>query len=313
MEAHESALRGLALTADGAKLATASVKGTVIRVFDVASASCLREFRRGVERATITCLAWSWDDAWLCCTSDKGTAHIFREADVDPQEGNHHQQQKTSSPSLSQMLYTTMRKSVEGDAKKSVCQVRGVPHPLACAFVAEATNLLAVAGWDADGNGVLLLSRFTPGQEPVRVGYHILSRSTVRDSSDEARRRRRLRGWTPEVPHTPEGGRLYIGERVEILEKSIMEQIQFDEKDDDEFVSVVTTISSVPAAAEGTVVSKAPAVPQHIDGLTDQESSSQTTEGARSNSQEVLGSTVGDSVRTEPLDDEEGGDASDHQ
>jgi hypothetical protein len=135
------------------------------------------------------------------------------------------------------MLYSSVRKSVEGDAKKSVCQIRGVPHPQACAFVADASNLLAVAGWDADGNGVLLMSEFAPGQEPRRVGYHVLCKTAVQDETEEARRRRRLRGWTPDIPETPEGGRLYVGERLEILEKG-MEEIHFEMTD--EFVSVST-------------------------------------------------------------------------
>ena len=278
IEAHESALRGLALTADGSKLATASVKGTVIRVFDVATATCLHEFRRGVERATITCLAFSWDYKWLSCTSDKGTAHVFQ---VEEDENKAEKKKDDASSSLTQMLFSTVRRSVEGDAKKSVCQIRGVPHPQACAFVAEATNLLAIAGWDADGNGVLLLSEFKPGEEPKRVGYHVLCRTAMQDESDEARRRRRLRGWTPEVPQTPEGGRLFVGDRLEILEKG-MEQIQFEEKD--EFIAV-TTIN--------------PEDRKEVEEVED-ESETPMEENNRSN----VDSGIGDSVRTEPLDDE---------
>ena len=248
MEAHESQLRGLALTADGTKVATASEKGTVIRVWDVATAACVQEFRRGVERANITCLAWSWDHAFLCCTSDKGTAHIFH-LDNSTSSGNKNDSEQ-STMSLTQKLFSSVRKSVEGDAKKSICQIRGVPHPMACAFVSTATHLVAVAGWDADGNGVLLLSEFQVGSsdEPRRVGYHVLCKSDLlrSDETEEARRRRRLRGWTPEIPATPEGGRLYVGERLEILERG-MEQIHFEEggKDDDEFVSVSTIVRPI--------------------------------------------------------------------
>lgn len=259
-------------------MATASVKGTVIRVFDVATATCLHEFRRGVERATITCLAFSWDYKWLSCTSDKGTAHVFQ---VEEDENKAEKKKDDASSSLTQMLFSTVRRSVEGDAKKSVCQIRGVPHPQACAFVAEATNLLAIAGWDADGNGVLLLSEFKPGEEPKRVGYHVLCRTAMQDESDEARRRRRLRGWTPEVPQTPEGGRLFVGDRLEILEKG-MEQIQFEEKD--EFIAV-TTIN--------------PEDRKEVEEVED-ESETPMEENNRSN----VDSGIGDSVRTEPLDDE---------
>lgn len=291
IEAHESALRGLALTADGSKIATASIKGTVLRVFDVATATCLHEFRRGVERATITCLAFSWDYKWLSCTSDKGTAHIFA---VDESE-DVKKAEAAASSSLTQMFFSTVRRSVEGDAKKSVCQIRGVPHPAACAFVAEVTNMLAIAGWDADGNGVLLLSEFAPGEEPKRIGYHVLCRSNVvQDESDEARRRRRLRGWTPEVPQTPEGGRLFVGDRLEILEKG-MEQIQFEETD--EFIAV-TAIN--------------PEDKKELEKIEEEEKAVASSETASNNNEEgkqssVVDSGIGDSVRTEPLDDEGGG------
>jgi hypothetical protein len=195
-----------------------------------------------------------------------------------------------ASSSLTQMLYSTVRRSVEGDAKKSVCQIRGVPHPQACAFVSEATNLVAVAGWDADGNGVLLLSEFHPGEEPKRVGYHVLCRSAVHDESDEARRRRRLRGWTPEVPQTPEGGRLYIGDRLEVLERG-MEQIQFEETD--EFIAV-TAIN--------------PEDKKELEQVED-EMETPPSEGAENGrSSHADSSVIGDSVQTEPLDDEAAAD-----
>jgi WD domain, G-beta repeat len=327
MEAHESALRSIALTADGSKIATASVKGTVIRVWDVQSATCLQEFRRGVERATITCMAWSRDDAWLACTSDKGTAHVFQVAPDTPDEkkSEYSSASRSSSTaaaasasasgagsSLTRMFFSTVRKSVEGDAKKSVCQVRGVPHPHACAFVADAAKILAVAGWDADGNGVLLLSEFEAGAEPRRVGYHVLCKSAVADASEEARRRRRMRGWTPEIPPTPEGGRLYVGERLEVLERG-MEQIHFEDKD--EFVSV-TAVRPQPAAPDKSdAMSKDPPASSGAPPSADDQVGSEGDSSLSQNDDEAAGrsnlaSTVGDSVRTEPLDDD--CDFSDH-
>jgi hypothetical protein len=293
LEAHESSLRSLALTADGSRLATASEKGTVIRVFDVAAASCIQEFRRGVERATITCLAWSWDFHWLCCTSDKGTAHIFH---VDEAE-----EEKKTGESLTQMIFSSVRKSVEGDAKKSVCQIRGVPHPQSCAFVSAATNLVAVAGWDADGNGVLLLSEFKAGEEPKRVGYHVLckSASVSQDETEEARRRRRLRGWTPEIPQAAEGGRLYTGERLEIVERG-MEQITFEESnDDDEFVSVSTVRRQEPTPLKQQIQTQFRNEPSRSDHHVDIPSESQATDEGRSSN---VVDSVGDSMRTEPLE-----------
>jgi len=299
MEAHESELRGLSLTADGSKLATASVKGTVIRVWDVSTGHCLQEFRRGVERATITCLSWSYDFAWLSCASDKGTCHIFKVGEDDNTETHSHGG-PGSGKSLTNRIFSSVMKSVEGEAKKSVCQIRGVPHPLACAFVSGAQNLFAVAGFDADGNGVLLLNEFSAGEEPRRVGYHVVCKTTVEDESEEARRRRRARGWTPAVPQTPEGGRLYVGERLEIFEQR-MNQIHFDEgQDEDEFVSV-TTVQPIEAGAPPG------GAPTQNAGVTQE--SAKTNDSSENGDkspkrQEDASSNIADSLRTEDLDEE---------
>jgi len=197
LEAHDGELRGLCLTASGNKLATASVKGTIIRVWDIATSSCIHEFRRGVERATITCLAFSWDNQWLSSCSDKGTVHIFHCKDDSKEDSNN---KKASKSTFSRLLSSTTTQK-----PKSICQIRGIPHPIACAFVGDATNMIAISGWDADGNGVLLLSEFAAHQEARRVAYHVLVKNSVEETEEE-RRRRRARGWKPKVPDTPDNG-----------------------------------------------------------------------------------------------------------
>jgi len=218
IEAHESTLRALVLTADGGKLATASHKGTIVRVWDVATSQNIYEFRRGVERANITCLAFSWDDQWISCSSDKGTTHIFYLENEAKEKQNNNRKNgssskkkngSTSSGSIlgsgssllssgSRLLMGSFSSSASKAQPKSVCQIRGVPHPLSCAFIGDAPNLIAVAGWDADGNGVLLISEFAAHQEARRVAYHVLVKnSSTADESEEERRRRRARGWVP--------------------------------------------------------------------------------------------------------------------
>lgn len=76
--AHETALACLGLSADGSLLATASEKGTLIRVFDTHTASLLHEFRRGSDRARVYSLAFSPKKNLLGATSDKGTVHVFK-------------------------------------------------------------------------------------------------------------------------------------------------------------------------------------------------------------------------------------------
>ena len=123
---------------------------------------------------------------------------------------------------------------------KSVCQVRGVPHPLACAFISEApnNNLIAVAGWDDDGNGVLLVSEFAAHQEPRRVAYHVLVKNPQHDhETEEARRRRRARGWRPSAPSTP-GPDEYFGHLTISDTENVAESFQTHSVDDD-FCEVV--------------------------------------------------------------------------
>eukprot|EP00239_Pterosperma_sp_CCMP1384_P003863 CAMPEP_0197843402 /NCGR_PEP_ID=MMETSP1438-20131217/278_1 /TAXON_ID=1461541 /ORGANISM="Pterosperma sp., Strain CCMP1384" /LENGTH=380 /DNA_ID=CAMNT_0043453525 /DNA_START=135 /DNA_END=1277 /DNA_ORIENTATION=+ len=82
--AHDGALSCIALTLDGTRLATASEKGTLVRVFDSAAATKLQEFRRGADQALIYSLAFSPDVDYLAVSSDKGTVHIYQ---VGPSHG----------------------------------------------------------------------------------------------------------------------------------------------------------------------------------------------------------------------------------
>ncbi|XVF72582.1 hypothetical protein PTKIN_Ptkin12aG0132500 [Pterospermum kingtungense] len=75
--AHDSRIACLALTHDGRFLATASTKGTLLRIYSTADGSLLQEVRRGADRAEIYSLAFSSDAQWLAVSSDKGTVHVF--------------------------------------------------------------------------------------------------------------------------------------------------------------------------------------------------------------------------------------------
>nr|AWV66676.1 WD repeat domain phosphoinositide-interacting protein [Brachionus koreanus] len=89
--AHDSPLSAIAFDWHGSKLATASEKGTVIRVFSVPQGKRLFEFRRGIKRnATIYSLSFSPDALFLSASSNLETIHIFR-LDIPrerPQEDN---------------------------------------------------------------------------------------------------------------------------------------------------------------------------------------------------------------------------------
>ncbi|XP_049869543.1 WD repeat domain phosphoinositide-interacting protein 2 isoform X2 [Pectinophora gossypiella] len=79
ISAHDSPLAALAWSMCGRRLATASERGTVIRVFAVPERTRLYEFRRGVKRCvSISCLAFSSCGVYLACTSNTETVHVFK-------------------------------------------------------------------------------------------------------------------------------------------------------------------------------------------------------------------------------------------
>ncbi|KAG6416018.1 hypothetical protein SASPL_123439 [Salvia splendens] len=77
INAHDSKIACLTLTMDGLLLATASLRGTLIRIFNTMDGTRLQEVRRGVDRADIYNIALSPNVQWLAVSSDKGTVHIF--------------------------------------------------------------------------------------------------------------------------------------------------------------------------------------------------------------------------------------------
>jgi hypothetical protein len=77
VNAHRNELVCLAINQQGTMVATASSKGTLVRIWDTARRVQLVELRRGADQARIYCINFSQSDEWLCCSSDKGTVHIF--------------------------------------------------------------------------------------------------------------------------------------------------------------------------------------------------------------------------------------------
>jgi len=77
--AHEGQLAALQFSPSGQRIATASEKGTVIRVFSCHDGAKLYELRRGLKRtASIYSLSFSPCGAFLACSSNTETVHVFR-------------------------------------------------------------------------------------------------------------------------------------------------------------------------------------------------------------------------------------------
>ena len=76
-EAHQNGLVCVALNHDGTLLATASARGTLIRVFHTSNGHMYREVRRGSYVAEIYSIKFRSDSKALVVTSDKGTIHWY--------------------------------------------------------------------------------------------------------------------------------------------------------------------------------------------------------------------------------------------
>ncbi|VDN56386.1 unnamed protein product [Dracunculus medinensis] len=77
LKAHTRPLSAIALNSTGKQLATCSVKGTIIRIFDTQTKLLLHELRRGSSSANIFSLNFSFDSSMLCVSSNHTTVHLF--------------------------------------------------------------------------------------------------------------------------------------------------------------------------------------------------------------------------------------------
>lgn len=78
VEAHRSPLSCIAISSEGTILATASDKGTIIRVFSIPQAEKLYQFRRGSIPSSIYNMSFNLNSTLLCVSSASETVHIFR-------------------------------------------------------------------------------------------------------------------------------------------------------------------------------------------------------------------------------------------
>lgn len=138
--AHETPLSCVALNLQGTRLATASEKGTLIRVFDTANGAMLQEVRRGANHAFIYCINFNHDSSLMCVASDHGTVHVFSLDDL----------QKNKQSSLASASF--LPKYFSSQWSFSKFQVPGGSHCV-CAFgnqTSADTNCILVIC--ADGN-----------------------------------------------------------------------------------------------------------------------------------------------------------------
>ncbi|KAE9589593.1 putative transcription factor WD40-like family [Lupinus albus] len=151
--AHDSRVACFALTQDGRLLATASSKGTLVRVFNTLDGSLLQEVRRGADRAEIYSLAFSQTAQWLAVSSDKGTVHVFN-LKVDSGLLGHDRSRSTSESNPASPKALSSLSFIKGVLPKyfssewSVAQFRlpeGLQHAVA---FGHQKNTIVILGMD---------------------------------------------------------------------------------------------------------------------------------------------------------------------
>lgn len=78
IQAHKTSIAHLAINSTGTLLASASDKGTVIRVFSIPSANLVGQYRRGAYPARIYSISFNAVSTLLSVSSDTETVHVFK-------------------------------------------------------------------------------------------------------------------------------------------------------------------------------------------------------------------------------------------
>ena len=83
IKAHEHNVSCISISNNGENMATASERGTMIRIWRTSTRDCMVEFRRGSAPTRITNIAWNYTNTHVLATSERGTIHVFHAKSED--------------------------------------------------------------------------------------------------------------------------------------------------------------------------------------------------------------------------------------
>lgn len=166
LPAHKHALASLALSYTGLLVATASSRGSIIRIHNTVTGERLHELRRGYTPSAIHSLRFSRNATLLCAASER-SLHLFT---LGPERANI----GTTAPPLAS---TAPGSWLLGSSRhpRSVLTLQ-VPFPAVCAFGANNSTLLAVCS-----NGMLQVFQLP---QRLRRGLAGIDGAKSRDRAD---------------------------------------------------------------------------------------------------------------------------------
>lgn len=153
VHAHRTPIACVAINSDASLLATASDKGTIVRVFALPQGRLVHQFRRGTYSIHIQSITFSGDSSFLCVTSESGTVHLFRmcglqaSAPEDALARKRRLQLSSVAGALGEMLPTSLTEAFEPERAFAYFKVPS-PAPAVAAISATLPIVLAAA---ADG------------------------------------------------------------------------------------------------------------------------------------------------------------------
>ncbi|CAK9108234.1 Autophagy-related protein 18a (AtATG18a) (Protein PEROXISOME UNUSUAL POSITIONING 2) [Durusdinium trenchii] len=161
LHAHDSPIAAMAVDQSCSLIATASEKGTIVRVHEIHGDGKPQELRRGLDRAEIHSLAFSPSGDFLVASSDKGTVHVFA---LRTGGGEDATNSKSSLKRLSRVL------PVYFSSEWSFAQFRVHDYRNIAAFSAQSPHTVIIVC----ANGSYYKVRFDPssGGEMIREEYH---------------------------------------------------------------------------------------------------------------------------------------------
>lgn len=98
IQCHQTQLSYIAISNDGTLMATASEKGTVIRIFSLPDGKKLYQFRRGSMPARIYSMSFNATSTLLCVSSATETVHVFKLAPPSSNGSNGSGDREPKSP-----------------------------------------------------------------------------------------------------------------------------------------------------------------------------------------------------------------------